>query len=515
MNEQPMSIQALVPVVLEEARRRRVALAAVFAAIAFIALVVGVLWPKKYEASTTILVQESNIIAPLMKGAATPTGTANRADIARAVILSQPVLHQVLATGGWLAAHPSPVELDHITTGIKDRTTVKFSRDNLLTIHYYDSDPERAYRVTRLFGQLFISDSLASKQRESRDAFDFINGQVQAYKQKLTSAEDKLKTYREGNPDARTGSEAATQSRINELRSQVENARMDLMEKRSQAASLMAQLSGESEVSAIQTTAGLYQAQLAELQGKLDKLLLTYTNDYPDVVRTRHQMQDLQQQLAQANARRAVARNGKPAALDASVQMNPLYQQMKGDLSALRGQIAATTARMNASQAMLDNEMARSRRIAGSENVTAELTRDYDVNRDVYQDLLKRRENARVSMDLDATKQGLTFTVQNPATKPLLPTGLRFMHFALGGIGLGLALPFGLLFGLARFDPRVRSAEQLERLTGLPVLATVPYYATPDDRRRNHARNLKLATILAAVAAAYLILFVLKLKGAA
>lgn len=515
MNEQPVSIQALAPVLLEEARRRRVAIAVVFAAIALIALVVGLSWPKKYEASTTILVQESNIIAPLMKGAATPTGTANRADIARAVILSQPVLHQVLAAGGWLADHPGPVELDRITTGIKERTTVKFSRDNLLTITYYDSNPNRAYQVTRLFGQLFISDSLASKQRESRDAFDFINGQVQAYKQKLTSAEDKLKAYREGNVDARTGSEAATASRINELRSQVENARMDLMEKRSQEASLVAQLSGESEVSAVQTTQGIYQAQLAELQGKLDKLLLTYTDDYPDVVRTRHQMQDLKQQLAQANARKLAAQGGKPTALDSSVQINPLYQQMKGDLTALRGQIAAATARMNASQAMLNDEMERSRRIAGSENITAELTRDYDVNRDVYQDLLKRRENARVSMDLDATKQGLTFTVQNPATKPLLPTGLRFAHFAAAGVALGLAVPFGLLFGIARFDPRVRSAEQLERLTGLRALATVPYYATPEDRRREHARNLRLAAILAVVVLAYAVLFLLKLKGAA
>ena len=195
MNEQPVSLQALLPVLLEEGRRRRVALGLIFAAITLAAMVVGVLWPKKYEASTTILVQESNIIAPLMKGAATPTANTNRADIARAVILSREVLDKVLAAGGWLDGHPSPVELDRITNGIKARTVVKFSRDNLLTISYYDSDPVRTYKVTRLFGQLFISESLASKQRESRDAFDFINGQVEAYKRKLTSAEDKLKAY--------------------------------------------------------------------------------------------------------------------------------------------------------------------------------------------------------------------------------------------------------------------------------------------------------------------------------
>ena len=514
MNEQPMSPQAMLPVLLEEARRRRVALAAVFAGVALLALVAGMLWPKKYEASTTILVQESSIIAPLMKGAATPTSTTNRADIARAVILSQPVLEQVLAVGGWLQSQPSPVEVDRILAGIKSRTLVRFSRDNLLTISYFDSDPERTYKVTRLFAKSFISESLASKQRESRDAYDFINSQVDAYRQKLTSAEDKLKNFREANADARPGSESATISRINDLRSQVENTRMDLMEKRSQEASLTAQLSGQSEVSAVQTTEGVYRAQLAELQAKLDKLLLTYTNDYPDVVRVRHQMQDLQQQLAQAEQRKQQQqRSGTPTALDQNVQFNPLYQQLRSQLSALRGDIAASTARLNASQAMLAAELERSRRIAGSESATAELTRDYDVNREVYQDLLKRRENARVSMELDATQQGLTFTVQNPAVLPLLPTGLRFMHFALAGIVLGLALPFGLLFGVVRFDPRVRSAAELTRLTGIPLLASVPYYATREDRLRQRQRNVVLLALVTVVVAAYIIVLVLKLKG--
>jgi polysaccharide chain length determinant protein (PEP-CTERM system associated) len=515
MNEQPTSIQALLPVLVEEGRRRRVALGLVFAVIALAALVAGVLWPKKYEASTTILVQESNIIAPLMEGAATPTANANRAGIARAVILSRKVMDQVLAGGGWMDSHPTPVEVDNIIHGIKARTSVQFSRDNLLTISYYDSDPVRTYEVTRLFGQLFISESLASKQRESREAFEFIDNQVEAYKLKLTSAEEKLKAYRENNADARPGSDAATAARINELRSQVENARMDLMEKRSQEASLVAQLSGESEVSGVQTAEGFYRAQLADLQAQLDKLLLTYTDDYPDVVRVRHQMQDLQQQMAQAGRRKAASPAAGAPAAEANVQFNPLYQQLKSNLSALRGDIAATTARMNASQTMLDQEMERSRRIAGSENATAELTRDYDVNRDVYQDLLKRRENARVSMNLDAKQQGLTFIVQNPAIMPLTPTGLRFMHFGLAGIAFGLALPLGLLFGIARFDPRVRSAEQLERLTGLPTLATVPYYATPQDRRRRRLGNLVLLLILALVGSAYLVVFVLKLRGAA
>lgn len=514
MNEQPTSLQALAPVLVHEAGRRRLALAGIFAAIALAALAVGLLWPKKYVASTTILVQEKSIITPLMEGAATPTGNADRAGIARAVILGNKVIDQVFAAGGWAATRPSPIEKERMIEDIKARTSVQFSRDNLLTISYFDSDPRRAYEVTRLFGQLFISESLASKQRESREAFEFIDSQVEAYRQKLTTAENKLKAYREANADARPGSDVATLSRINDLRAQVENTRMDLMEKRSQEASLVAQLSGESEITAVQTTEGVYHAQLAELQARLDKLLLSYTAEYPDVVRIRHQMEDVQRQLAQAELRKQGAQaSGTPTALDSHAQFNPLYQQLKSRLSALRGEVAATTARLGATEAMLGNELERSRHIAESANVTSELTRDYDVNRNVYQDLLKRRENARVSMNLEARQRGLTFVVQNAAALPLVPSGLRFMHFGLAGMALAFAVPLGLLFGVARYDPRIRSAEQLGRLTGLTMLATVPYYPTGQDRRRQAMQNGMLALIVFAVLGAYLVVFWLKLRG--
>ncbi|MFA6229075.1 MAG: XrtA system polysaccharide chain length determinant [Rhodanobacter sp.] len=516
MNVEPASFESMLPVVLNEARRRRIALALVFAGVALAALVLGLLWPRKYMASTTILAQESSIITPLMEGAATPTANATRAGMARAVVFSRKVLDQILITGGWMASHPSPAEQDRIIQGIRGRTTVNFSHDNLITISYYDSVPKRTYDVTREFAQLFITESLASKKRESRDAFDFINNEVESYRAKLTSAETKLMDYRQGNADARVGSVVDTNNHISQLRTQIENARLDLMEKRSQAASLSAQLGGQSEVNTVQTTGGVYQVQLANLQAQLNKLLLTYTDEYPDVIRIRHQIEDLRQQLAQDEKRKEASRAaGQASTLDNNAQFNPLYQQLQSQLSAVRAGSAAIEARINESNTLLQSELQRSNRIASADMVTAELTRDYNVNRDVYQDLLNRREKARVSMNLDSQHQGLTFLVQNPAVMPLNPSGLRFMHFAIGGGLLALAIPLGLLFGIARVDPRVRSTEQLKRLTGLTVLATIPFYPTPQDRRREQQRNGLMVIIVAGVVLVYAILFWLKLRGLA
>jgi polysaccharide chain length determinant protein (PEP-CTERM system associated) len=509
MNEEISPLGAMLPVLLTEARRRRMALGIVFAVIALAALAIGLKWPRSYDASTTILAQESNIITPLMEGAAATTANANRAGIAQAVIFSRKVMDQILIDGGWMASHPSALEQDKLIQEIKSRTSVVTSHGNLITINYRDTSARRAFLVTQELGQLFISESLASKKRESRDAFDFINSQVEAYRKKLTDAEDKLKDYRGTNVDARPGSEVDTNTSIAQLRNQIETARMDLTEKSSQEASLRSQLSGESEVNAVQTSSGIYESQIADLQSQLEKLRMTYTDDYPDVVRVRHQIEDLRQQIAHADQRRQGGQTG--GAVDSNVQFNPLYQQMKSQVSTLRSDIAAASARLSASQSMLEAELERSKRIANSEAVTSELTRDYTVNRDVYQDLLKRRETARVSMNLDADQGGLSFVVQNPAVLPLTPSGLRFVHFGVGGIVAALAIPFGLLFSIARFDPRLRSAAQLERLTGLRVLAIVPFYPTPADRRRDHLRNLALVLLVVGVTVVYGLVVWLKL----
>lgn len=391
---------------------------------------------------------------------------------------------------------------------IKDATQVTSPRPELVQITYRDSDPQRTFSVTKHLAELFIEESRATKERESREAFEFIDNQVSDYHKKLTSAEEGLLKYRSENADAQAGSAADANARISALRTQVEQARTNLMEQRSRESALVAQLSGESEVTAVQTREGLYRAQLIELQNQLDRLLLTYTEQYPDVVRTRMQMQDIQRQLKDEQDRRSTAvASGQTQSPFGNTQFNPLYQELRTRLADLRREIAATQTRMSASEGMLNDELDRSRRIAASEGALAELTRDYEVNRDIYQDLLRRRENARVSMVLDEEQRGLTFRIQDPAILPLRPSGLRLLHFAAGGLGAGILAPFALLFALVQFDPRVRSARQLERTTGLVALATIPTYPTAGERIRNRARVAFAFAVVAAVLGAYALVY--------
>ncbi|HRO27357.1 MAG TPA: hypothetical protein PLD19_07970 [Luteimonas sp.] len=499
-----------VRLVLKEGQRRIVVLAAIFAAIAAVTFVMGMfVMARHYQVSTTILAQESDIIQPLLEGRAVPTGVTDRAGMARQIIYGRKVLSEIIEIGGWNAnGNLSAVQKDRLMEDIHGRTIITSPRADLVTITYRDTDPERTYRVTDALGTLFIRETLATKERESREAYEFIDKQVSEYHRKLTDAENNLQAYRSRNADAQPGSATDVHSRISALRTQVEQTRMTLLEQESREGSVAAQLSGESAVTSVQTRETLYRTQLIELQAELDRLLLNYTDRHPDVARVRHQMGDVQRLLEQERNRPATSATGSEDS-----QLNPLYQELRSQQAQARREVAATRSRMSVAESLLNSELDRSRRIAASESVLAELTRDYEVNREIYQDLLRRRENARVSMGLDQENRGLTLRVQDPATMPLRPTGLRFMHIAAAGLLAALAVPLGLLWLLVRFDPRVRSPHMVELKSRYPLLATIPAYPSPRDRRRQLVHLATAGALAVAVVLLYGLTYAYKMSN--
>lgn len=469
---------SLVPVLASEFRRRGLGLCLGFSAVALFALGIGLVVPSRYVSSTTILAGETNIITPLMEGRAVATGVADRGRIAREVIFSRKVMATILEVGGWTEELADPVASERASELIKQRTQVSSPGPNLIQISYADKDPERAFVVARQFAERFMQESLEAKERESREAYEFIDSQVVAYHAQLIDAESRLKEFRANNQDSGPGSETDVRTRIIQLRTGIEQAQTGLSELRMREASLQAQLNGEAELSGARTRSGEMQIRLGELQEQLDRLRLEYTDEYPDVVRLRHQITDLQSSLI------AVQEAERTGERDESATMrNPLYQELRSDLAQVRSNAAGLTARISGNEELLKAELQRGRRVADSEADLAELTRDYEVNRDIYQDLLRRRENARVSMNLDAEKRGLTFRVQEPAALPLQPSGLRLLHFAAAGLVFGLLIPVGLLVAYVHYDPRVRTASMLANQQSLPVLVSIPDVRTQAERR--------------------------------
>jgi len=476
MNLRP---EQLVKVLVDEAFYYRKAFVGAFIVISLAILVFGLLWPKGYTAYSSIVVDDKKVIQPLMQGAAVTTDVADRGRLAREVIFGRKMMSHILEVGGWMKDNPSPIEQERIIQKITKQTTITNVGKDIIKVEYNDDDPQRAFKIVEKYTDLFISESLGAKSAESQAAYDFIHKETESYHDKLTKAEDQLKDFRSANLDARPGSDADIGTRLNQLQQRIEQATQELREAEVKKSSLEKQLSGEAEVTTTLSREGQFRSRIAELQSRLETLRLSYLDSYPDIIQIKHQITDLNQSIVEDRQRREAAKAAGRVIIDEGVINNPMYQQLKQELSQTRVSVEMLNARINEARRQLHSELELGKRVHGGEATLAELTRDYQVNRDIYQDLLKRRENARVSMNLDKDKQGLTIKIQEPATLPLSPSGLRFLHFVIAAPLLGVILPLGLIYARLRLDPRIRFGAVISEKLKLPLLTAVPHLWTP------------------------------------
>jgi polysaccharide chain length determinant protein (PEP-CTERM system associated) len=481
---------------IKEAFISRRLVVGIFVFVTAALLAAGLTWPKYYAASTNIVVEDKNIIQPLMMGAAVATDVSDLTRYAREFIYGRRIMDQILEYGGWMASHPSAAEQESLIEQIKKHTTVSIVGKNLIKIEYVDTEPERAFRVTEKFAELVIREGAAMRTAETRAAFEFIDKQVQEYEARLAGSEKEIRQLRGSNLDARPVNEVELSARLAALNARIEATTMELREAEIKQASLQRQVSGEAAVTAGVTREGQIRARIDELQTKLDTLRLSYLDTHPDTVQLKLQIQDLNKAL-EAERRRPSRADSGPVEMDESALYSPIYQQLRRELQQSQVTVDTLKARIAEAQRLIREEAQRGKGLRSGDARLSELARDSQINREFYQDLLRRREKARVSMNLDTDRQGLTFSIQEPATLPQAPKGPRFWHFVLGGLALGVVIPFGLLYARMKFDPRIRISDSILKVHSVPVLATIPHLWKPGELRqlRTEFPFLKIALV--------------------
>lgn len=498
--------EQIVRTLIKEAFVARRLFVVVFVLVNAVLLAAGLMWPKFYAASTSILVEDRNIIQPLMQGAAVATDVSDLTRNARELIYGRRIMDRILDHGGWSASNPSAVEQEFLIEGIKKRTTVLNVGRNLVKIEYRDTDPNRAFRVTQKFAELYIQEGVATRAAETRAAYEFIDKQAKEYEAKLAQSEREIRQVRGSNVDARPVSEVELSARLAALNARIETTTMELREAEIRRDSLERQVSGEADVTAGITRESQMRGRIGDLQARLDTMRLSYLDTHPDVIQLKMQIQDLTKALESERRRPSQDARVGAANMNESAMNSPIYQQLRRELSQAQVTVESLKARIAESQRLLREESQRGQGVRSGDARLADLARDNQLNREIYQDLLRRRERARVSMSLDDDRQGLAFSIQEPATLPQAPKGPRFWHFVFGGLALGILVPFGLLFARMQVDPRVRFGETIPKAHNVPVLATIPHLWSPEEVKQLRAELpvLKLALVATVIVCAVL-----------
>lgn len=196
----------------------------------------------------------------------------------------------------------SDVEKESVVERLRGRTTVNNAGRGMIRIDFKSNDPKMAFRGATLLAELFIDGSHEEKLEQSKAAYEFIDKQVAEYRERLQAAEETLKQLRTSNIQAGiAGGETNIILRINQVMTRIDQVKEQLRDAEIKKNSLERQLSGESESAVVVTRAGRLRARISELQAQLATLRQTYQDAHPDVVKVRHQIDDLHEHLRPRN----------------------------------------------------------------------------------------------------------------------------------------------------------------------------------------------------------------------
>jgi polysaccharide chain length determinant protein (PEP-CTERM system associated) len=465
-------------VVFREAWQRKFLCLFGFAIISFTVLFVGMFWSSKFEVSATIFADNQNILKPLLSNQAAQSDVQNQTKVVQETMYSPRILKEAVESVYGLDGFESAEALGQKINQLRSKLKVSGLGSNYIKVSYSDSTAEDAYQVINKVIDIFIKASSDDQRSESREAFMFIDNQVKQYKDQLLLAEENLKIFRANNFDGR---DTDVDASISRLRAQIEELKINLDEDKSTITSLQKQLRSESEFTSQKFTTDVYVERLSALETQRNNLLMRYTEDYPDVVSLTYQIEDVRKTIQEAAVAKKNDTGQRNRSEDETI-LNPLYQELRSRLSLVQTEMKAKEKRFTAFEALQAQEYERRKRIAERNAQESELTRDYTVTKKIYEDMLERKEKARLSMTLNIEGQGVTYRIQEPALPPLNPKGLRFVHFVAIGPLAGFFAVLGLIIAYVLVDQRIRFPDRLSSLS-VPTLAVIPHVNTAFTKR--------------------------------
>ena len=467
-----------------------------FVLISFSLIGIGMLWPKTYTTSAVLFADVTNIIEPLLKGQAEMT-KIDRSEQASEVIYTSKNMIAAAIAAGLITKDTPEAQQDRMVRQMRAGISIRRERNNNhFTVSYKADNPDRSFELLNAIINVFIEDTARKKRDESVGAYNFIDAQVQTYRKQLESAEEKLKEFNAKNTD---GTEQSVSARIASLRQEIETLKITIEETQARVNSIQRQLGNEGEYLQAKGKIDEMRQRRTSLNAQLEQLLLGYQESYPDVVSLRAQITELDDAIAKLQSSGEVFGNAEKVE-------NPLYEELRKQLSEAEVNVLSQKRRMQSLLSLQEQEYERQTRIAANQAQLSELTRDYNVTKNVYEEMLQRKEAARLSMTLDIERQGVSYRIQEPASFPLKPSGILFIHFAILGPILGFLIPLGLIVLYVLVDPHFRSARALQRQLppDIELVGVVPHYRSPLSERLFKKDMILILTVLSGSLIAYI-----------
>lgn len=469
--------------------------------------------PNTYQAVAKIYIDTDTLMGPLLRGLTVNTDPDQTVSVMLNTLVTRPNLEQVVHLTDPHSASMRDAQLQSAVQGLQDNISLKpLASKNLFEIAFTNRDPEYALRVSQSLLSILVDSNIGDKRRDMEGAQSFIDNKLAEYETLLREAEKRRADFKQSHLDlfvggpanARTdvaaGHIAATTQALGAAIARRDSIQVQLagMEK-----TVMIDAPGALNVNGVQVAGGQGSPllRLAQAKQNLVELQSRYTDDYPDVVAAKGLIKTLENELA--NAPKEGVEGGS------ATIPNPVYVALQAKLSDAETEVAFQ--RHNIAEAQQELEKAKDATATAIQVETkyADLDRDYDIIHKNYQDLLARREAARLSQAVDDRQQTIAFRVVEPPMKEVFPVAPNRQLLNSVVLLVGLASGVVVAIGLSLLAGRFVSSDQLAAEFDYPIIGVVGRMKTFGDTIRAARAALMIGVSFGALILCYVGLVVL------
>ncbi len=430
--------------------------------IVVVTLVINLLLPKEYFASTAVVVDVKSpdpLVGMVLPGLVAPGYMATQVDIINSDHVAQRVVKLLrmdespVVREQWIEATEGKGQLTiWLAELLKKKLYVRPSREsNVINIEFTGIDPDFAAAVANAFAQAYIDINLELKVEPARQYTTWFEEQTLVLRDKLEKAQQALSAYQQ-----KTGIVAADErldhevAKLNDLSTQltiVQGQTSDSSSKRKSAGNeTLAEVMQNPLINSL-------KSDIARLEAKLQESSVNLGKNHPQTKRAQSELASLKNKLASET--RQVHNSIGTAYQVGKQKEKELIEAMEAqkkrvlELNSQRDQISVLKRDVEAAQRNFEGVSQRS--------------------------ALTRLESLSVQTNI---------ATLNPASVPTEHSRPRILLNMLISVFLGTLLGVGIALMLELVNRRVRSVEDLVEAIELPVLATISSAGSPPTLRR-------------------------------
>ena len=327
--------------------------------------VVAYVSPKIYEAKSTVLVEDDDMLRTLTRSMAVAPSLTSKMQFLEQRLLTRDNLTQIARRLDLDLEARTPRQMEQLLNNMRGDIQIRASgRGQLIELAFQHEEPTVARDVVSMLTDMLLEENLGAKRVEAHQAYDFINQQLEVYRTRLDESDRKLREFKQKNlveegvatkPSEDGGDDSvpvtafADVRHLDEARQQLSDVEISLGQFKTQRAAFAKQLEQEPRWISAQQDYGAGNGapesqsdqRIAQLESKIQELRLSYTDRHPAIVQLQAQIDQLKE--GNQGGEGASTEGGGDDLADLGDQvLNPTYVSLKEKISGLDAQISSS-----------------------------------------------------------------------------------------------------------------------------------------------------------------------------